>query len=718
MWNRWAEWLRDGPPPVYPSSVEKAGGVGSGSPDAAAGAVAVGPGPGARKGSSRDLLRHLKPTVEALRVAQALPLEVTDSGGGVTVAPVRGLASLGAANPPRAVALAQGTRALAAALARAALGPVHVSRTAGGLPPGLAAALDARVAEIFGLAPDDADADTGADTKADAYAGAGEGTPLLQELAGAVGREYFGSSLALADVVAPLDGCPDLVVGSPGFGTKGQAQRGRVQVFAGLCDGASRDGSGNSVAGVGSFAAAASEDLQGPVDLHARLGASVAVGDLDCDGLDDIAVGGPTSGSLDVGAAVGNYSGLVQLRLSSLQGGTGQGQDQGAPVVVTVASAVTWANFGASVAVGDVNLDGFDDLVVGAPLAGQEDDAGGDDGVVGGGADVRSAGRVFVFLGPLNRTSRLTSDDADVELKGSSDFGWFGARVAVAEGAGLLLASAPSHRKAGTNGSVGLLSCFNFSLSSAAAVPTGGASSPPPPLAWSVEGDAWMGQAGLGFAVQALKAEAAAAAPLVAISSPTLDMGPGRLQKHAGQVVVVALDTLATAAAAAAAAAAAPSAASASATANAAPPAMGWGELRGLPGAVTLNGTEAFGRLGWELAFVDGAALGDRPLGLLLAAAPFAERERGAVYAFSVAAGGQGAAGTAAHRAVHPPRSAAAAGSRFGAASLVGLGDGRFLAGAPRRTAADADGLDMQGAVYLLRAPREAALGAELRAKE
>lgn len=78
--------------------------------------------------------------------------------------------------------------------------------------------------------------------------------------------------------------------------------------------------------------------------------------------------------------------------------------------------------FGASVAYGDVDHDGFGDLVVGAPL----------DSVVleEDGPSVSDVGRVYVFTGPFTGEPR-TWEDADVVLEGDQWLGTFGAAVAV-----------------------------------------------------------------------------------------------------------------------------------------------------------------------------------------------------------------------------------------------------------------------------------------------
>ncbi len=138
------------------------------------------------------------------------------------------------------------------------------------------------------------------------------------------------------------------------------------------------------------------------------------IGDLDGDGLSDVVVAAPFDGgtSAHAGGLYVFFGGNHGVDRTSAQADlivVGVGQDD---------------RFGSSVATGDVNGDGQDDLVVGAP----RNDAAG-----------LNAGAVYVFLGPLPRTGTLTAGQADIVLTGE---GWgdiwslgdlFGACVAVGD---------------------------------------------------------------------------------------------------------------------------------------------------------------------------------------------------------------------------------------------------------------------------------------------
>jgi hypothetical protein len=171
----------------------------------------------------------------------------------------------------------------------------------------------------------------------------GLGTSPSSSVRGGVAGARLGSSVAGAGDVNG-DGYDDVIIGVPRY-TNGQAHEGRAVLYLG------------SVNGMSTTVAWSAEGNQ----AEALLGTSVAgAGDVNGDGYDDVVVGAPEfdSGLINTGRA------LVYLGSS-----TGLATTPAWVEDIDEESALLGASVGGA---GDVNGDGYDDVIVGAPFAGGE----------------------------------------------------------------------------------------------------------------------------------------------------------------------------------------------------------------------------------------------------------------------------------------------------------------------------------------------------------
>ncbi len=208
--------------------------------------------------------------------------------------------------------------------------------------------------------------------------------------------DLFGWSLIAGDFND--DGSDDLAIGAPGESISGNVGTGAVSVLYG----ARRLG----LTSTDDRFDQDSPGIKGVAESDDRFGWSVSAGDFDGDGADDLAIGVPgedIGSDVDTGA-VGILYGERGNRLTTRD----HRYDQDSPGIKGVGEVDDL--FGWSLAAGDFNSDGTDDLAVGSP---------GED--IGGEVDVGAVAVLYGSLGVGVSTTDQRFDQANAAIPGLAE---------------------------------------------------------------------------------------------------------------------------------------------------------------------------------------------------------------------------------------------------------------------------------------------------------
>ena len=201
--------------------------------------------------------------------------------------------------------------------------------------------------------------------------------------AAAAPNKRFGSALAMADMDGDLSA--EMLIGVPGESFPGSANAGKIAIWSWTPAGSIED----------------SSVLHPSPIADANLGTSLAVGDVNGDGVLDIVTGADEDVLTGGGAANGQGVALDAGVTYVFRGPT---YNSGHELLTTPPTAASFDRYGSAVLVEDLNADGWDDVVVAAPGCNTD--------------GMTAAGQAFVYFG--GPFPSLDDDHRRLHLKSDS----------------------------------------------------------------------------------------------------------------------------------------------------------------------------------------------------------------------------------------------------------------------------------------------------------